>query len=104
MGSQLAGEAVFVPGDPGRLGGFVLYNLAGEAANTEIELVLPTVKSVRRRVVPVRRVPLHEGIPALLALDRDAASASPKPGARPEPSLTRGDGHWAPERGPGTTG
>ena len=76
MTTPLAGEAVFIPGDPGRLGALALYGVPGVAPGTDIELVLPTAKSVRRRTVPARLVPLDEAIPALLAVDRDAATPS----------------------------
>ena len=81
VGVQLAGEAVFVPGDPARLGAFVFYDLPTGVTltgseNTEIELVLPTAKSVRKRTVAARRVPLDEAIPALLAIDRESATPS----------------------------
>ena len=81
VGVQLAGEAVFVPGDPARLGAFVFYDLPAGVTltgseNTEIELVLPTAKSVRKRTVAARRVPLDEAIPALLAIDRESATPS----------------------------
>jgi hypothetical protein len=59
--ARLAGEAVFVPGDPGRLGALALYDIPGDipgdAPRSSIELVLPTAKSVRRRTVPARLVP-----------------------------------------------
>ncbi len=76
MTAPLAGEAVFLPGDPGRLGALALYDVPGDLPGTEIELVLPTAKSVRRRTVLARLVPLDEAIPALLAVDRDTATPS----------------------------
>ena len=76
MSVELACAAVFLPGDPGRLGTLALYDAPGQAPSTTIELVLPTAKSVRRRTVPARLVPLDEAIPALLAIDRDSATPS----------------------------
>lgn len=76
MSLQLAGEAVFVPGDPGRLGVFALYDVAGGIPTGTAEVVVPTAKSVRRRTVPARLVPLDEAIPALLALDPASATDS----------------------------
>lgn len=75
MALKLVGEAVFVPGDPGRLGAPALR--PATAADTEIELVLPTSRSVRRRTVPARLISLDEAIPALLAVDQQAATSSP---------------------------
>lgn len=76
MSAALAGEAVFVPGDPGRLGSFAVYHLTDERPSTTVALALPTAKSVRRRAVAARLVPLGEAIPALLTLDRSSATPS----------------------------
>lgn len=76
MALKLVGEAVFVPGDTGAARSPGALRPA-TAADTEIELVLPTSRSVRRRTVPARLISLDEAIPALLAVDRQAATSSP---------------------------
>ena len=42
MTTQLAGEAVIVPGDPGHLGTWALYDVPGQAPSTDIELACPS--------------------------------------------------------------
>ncbi|MPZ54291.1 MAG: ATP-dependent helicase, partial [Acidimicrobiia bacterium] len=61
-------EATFVPGDPPRDGWLALWDGDGEidGADTEIEMVLPAGSRFRRRMVPVRRVPLDEALDPLI--------------------------------------
>jgi SNF2-related domain/SNF2 Helicase protein/Helicase conserved C-terminal domain len=66
-------EAVYVPGDPARLGRLVLFGGDGDLGPDSVQLVLPTRSGVRRRTVPARTLTIGEALPALLALDRAAA-------------------------------
>jgi hypothetical protein len=63
LGRELS--AVFLPGDPPRAGGFAVWG-DGQGPD-EIELVLPAGRSVRRRRVRARLLPLATALPALLA-------------------------------------
>ncbi|MHB1784029.1 MAG: hypothetical protein ACYCTE_15340, partial [Acidimicrobiales bacterium] len=73
-------EVVFVPGDPARLGELALYAppggvVARDGLDTEIEVVLPRGKVVRRLRVPARRLSVDAALTALRGLD--PASARP---------------------------
>jgi superfamily II DNA or RNA helicase len=56
--------AVFLPADPPREGRLALY---GEGSD-EIELALPAGRTIRRKTVPARLVPISDALPELLAL------------------------------------
>ncbi len=79
MALHLTGEAVFVPGEPGRHGVLALYGdppAGGPGAPADLDLVVPAGRSVRRRTVPARLVPLAEAVPALLNVDPHTATPS----------------------------
>jgi superfamily II DNA or RNA helicase len=76
MTPGLAGEAVFLPGDPPRAGALALWGPGVDDADDEVELVLPAGRSLRRRREPARLVPLAEALPGLLALRREDAPES----------------------------
>ena len=61
-------EATFVAGDPPRDGWLALWTARGEVpdADDQLELVLPAGSRVRRRTIPVRRMPLAEALEALM--------------------------------------
>ncbi len=63
-------EATFVAADPPRDGWLALWDRAGDLpdADDHLELVFPAGTRVRRRNVPVRRLPLEEALDPLLAL------------------------------------
>jgi superfamily II DNA or RNA helicase len=59
--------AVFLPADPPREGRLALY---GEGPD-EIEMALPAGRTIRRKTVPARLVPIGDALPELLALPRE---------------------------------
>jgi len=81
-------EATFVPTDPVRQGWLALWRSDGEieAPDDELELALPAGTVVRRRRVPVRRLPLERAIDPLMDL---AATATVTPSVRAWSTATR---------------
>jgi len=72
--------AVFLPADPPREGRLALY---GEGPD-EIEIALPAGRTIRRKTVPARLVPIGDALPELPALPR--AGTDPAPAARATPA------------------
>ncbi len=61
-------EATFVPADPPRESWFALWSRTGEIADADdrLELVLPAGSRVRRRSIPVRKMPIIQAVDYLI--------------------------------------
>ena len=74
------GEAIFVPGDPPRAGVLALWGGDSQSLplgeRGTVELVLPAGRTLRRRSLAARLVPLAEALPALADLDASHAPPS----------------------------